>query len=477
MNNKIKPFDIVFIIVAAVLCWYIIYMPPIHGIADQGDFERVMSPSGLAYANGKSSQPFYDFAQPVYKMQFVPKIQSLLYMLRLSMIIPSTSAIYPIGLAKLICRIFGGGYFFVPVLAFVMCVIFIFVCWNILRSFPFKTNVGRYLFSAAFLLIFFDGTSITAFNSLYGQSMMLLGLMMFILSCIMLIETRDNQKKRYLIFYCIACITLLGAKLQCIACLPFMIVVYLYLWKKCRFKTLLIGLCALTIWYGIGNYVINGMFLNIDTQYNSVFYGILKDSTDPEKDLEDLGLAPELAADAGKHAYLDKSEYKYVPRTTEMNKMFYSKMSNAKLMKFYLTHPIRFFNAMEITANNAFETSIDLGTYQKDSGIAAGTSDYRFDAWNNIRLRFPHTLMFIIPVYLIFIAIGVYEGVKKKNPYGLLFLTIILMGAVQFPMPYLGNGNADIVKQLYLFNLCFDIGILTTVYYVLKHVFRRILQK
>ena len=78
-----------------------------------------------------------------------------------------------------------------------------------------------------------------------------------------------------------------------------------------------------------------------------------------------MGLDGEMAADSGKHAYLDKSEYKYPPRSDIMNEKFHSKMSNGKLIKFYITHPLRLVSVMETTAQNAFTNKINLGTFEK----------------------------------------------------------------------------------------------------------------
>ncbi|NSB22555.1 preprotein translocase subunit SecG [Clostridium beijerinckii] len=70
----------------------------------------------------------------------------------------------------------------------------------------------------------------------------------------------------------------------------------------------------------------NSNNLSKDTQYNSVFYGVLNESTTPEQDLVDLGLDPDLSAEAGKHAYLDSDEYvKYIPGSEITDEKFYSK--------------------------------------------------------------------------------------------------------------------------------------------------------
>ena len=50
---------------------------------------------------------------------------------------------------------------------------------------------------------------------------------------------------------------------------------------------------------------------------------------------------------------------------------------------------------------------------------------------------------------------------NKFNPdkriKSLLLLTLIFISGLQFPMPFVGNGQADTGKQLYLFNFIFDI--------------------
>lgn len=460
-----------FIIVAVFLCIYIIYIPPVRGVADQGDFERIMMPTGLNYFGGQVHS-MYDFIHQRYDMSFVYPGHKLAYIPYLLGIIPTTTYIYPITIAKLLCMPIG--YFDTRVLAGVMCVNYIIIVALLLRRINVKSVVSKVIIYIAVLLVFFDGIYVTMFNSLYGQSIMLVSFALFLLAAVNLIEHIENLRKRDLILFLVSCIFLLGSKLQCFVFLPFFIVIWLYLCKKSPRKTFVIVLTIFTVWYGVGNYVINGTSLNMDTQYNSVFYGILKDSPDPTADLVSLGLDTELAADAGKHSYLEPEEYKYVPRSDILKDKFYSQMSNGKLIKFYLTHPSRLIKAMEITANHAFTNKISLGTFEESAGMDSGAFSYRFDIWENIRGMYPKTLAFIIPMYVLFLAIGLYEGVKKRNLYGYLFLIILMMGAIQFPMPYLGNGNADIIKQLFLFNVVFDLGLFVSAYYGGAKLYRKI---
>ncbi|MCX7714552.1 MAG: hypothetical protein N2171_02340 [Clostridia bacterium] len=454
MSRKLSHSELIFLVLAVFVCIYTIFFPPVAGVADQGDFERVMQQAGLDYMENHS---FYEYVEPLYKMKFT----NPLFLIGL---IPSTSYIYPIFIAKIISHLLLRQYFDTRILAIVMCAIYISCCFVIFRAVKIKNQFLKILFAVLFIAVFFDGVNLTMFNSMYGQSMLLISLSMFIAACVLIIENWERLKKRYIVFLFAASIFLLGAKLQCFVLLPFVFAVFIYIFKKkSEYRRLICVFLCLLLWYTAGNYVLHSIMLNHDTQYNSVFYGILKDSENPAEDLKALGLNPDMAVDAGKHAYLDLGEYVYPPRTNIMQEEFYDKMNNVKLVKFYISHPARLAKAMEITAKNAFYTYIDLGTFEENSGKAPLESDYRFDAWSSIRNHFPKTLLFIIPMYTLFFVLGICEYRRHKNKYALVFLIVVCMGLIQFPMPYIGNGNADIVKQLYLFNITFDIGVFSVV--------------
>lgn len=465
---KRKTFDVLFVIIASILCIIAIYLPPVHGIADQGDFERVMLPAGLDFLD-RSTHNFYGFAEQKYLMRFMYGRDAVLYPLRLLTVIPVTSYLYPITIAKFFCLFIG--YFDTRVLAAVMCIAYIVICMFLLPRLRTGKIFADIILYALVLFVFFDGIILTMFNSLYGQSMMTVSMALFILSAVVVIQNINHLKWRHLIFLFIGCVFLLGSKLQCIVFLPLMAVMWIYIMRRTGLYKAAAVLLCLTVWQGAGGYILNSSSLNEDTQYNSVFYGILKDSADPQADLQSLGLSPALAADAGKHAYLDKEEYQYPPHSETLKTEFYDKMSNTKLIKFYITHPARLVNAMEKTANHAFYNRIDLGTYAEESGMPEGASHYRCAFWETATQKLPKTLWFIVPMYLLFIAGGFYEAKKHKNLYAYLFLLLLAMGALQFPMPYLGNGNADITKQLYLFNEVFYLGIVVSVVYLIKRLY------
>jgi hypothetical protein len=170
-----------------------------------------------------------------------------------------------------------------------------------------------------------------------------------------------------------------------------------------------------------------------------------------------------MAVETGKHAFLDKEEYvKYVPHSEITEAEFYSQISNSKLVIFYLSHPARFIQGMKYTAGQSFLTRTALGKYQQKDSVQPISEFNRFTLWSSFREQYlPKNLLFLITVYIsvfiisltIFVRDREHNGVKSRVE---LFWGIMLIGLLQFPMPYLGNGQADTGKQLFLFNFVFD---------------------
>ena len=453
----------------------VLFIKPQVGIADQGDFNRIMTISGLSLLDSDTSNPnfirFYDYIVTDYKISPIDNVSTTII---------GSSLGHLIVLITYICKTFGQNIFKTQYLAIVYSILYIFALSIILNSLNIKDKIKFILVSLLTLFIFFDGNYLIWFNSLYGEPMMLVTLLLFIASVFNYIHykyvVKDTKKIMFSIVYIlIIAFFFLGSKLQVFTSLPFIIfLVSKIIWdnKHTLNKTSLISLCILifiVIAYPIGINM-NSNSLNIDTHYNSVFYGVLNGSKTPEQDLIDLGLNPDMAIEAGKHTYLPTSEYvKYVPSADITVQEFYSKINNAKLIKFYLTHPTRLLKGMEYTASKAFYTSTVLGKNYQSYSETPVTEFYRFTGWSYFRENIlPKNLFFIISVYFIVFLFSLYKYVKNKSNSEiktklLLLWTIMLIGAIQFPMPFVGNGQADTSKQLFLFNFIFD-GLLVIIF-------------
>jgi hypothetical protein len=448
-------------------------------VADQGDFQRVMGVAGLCMAADSSSH-FFRYVIKEYDMVCINP-------LRLVGIMPTTSVIYPVAAAKLICRMSGMNIFNTQILSAIYC--FVYISSILLCLFLLRIQKLSSLIFCGFvsLFILMDGNYLIWFNSLYGEPMMIIGLLLFTACCLYSINS-ENPGLKELAFLFFASVLFIGAKLQCISSLPLIIFMVLrivparkenFSIHKLRLQVMLPVI--LLIFYCGGIYLDLNNTCGMDTKYNSVFYGILKSSDNPEKDLKMLGLSADLAVESGKHAYLPAEEYeKYIPWSEITEKEFYRKISNIKLLKFYILNPGRLIKGLEYTASQSFQTQSFLGKYEKGA-----VSDYiwqfnRFTFWSGFRNRyFPKRLIFIIVFTAVLLFVSVLKYIKHKSDlrYRLkieLLWVVTGIGLLQFPMPYIGNGEADTAKQLFLFNFIFDILVIiacTSIFSAIRKIY------
>ncbi len=474
-KNLTSYYTILFFILAIGIIIGVLFVQPQVGVADQGDFNRIMSISGLSLLDSDANNPNF-----IRFMKYIVTDYQITSINNLTSTILGSSLGYLIILINNICKSFGQTIFKTQYLAIIYSIIYILSFSIILKSLNIKNRMKFIILEISILFFFFDGNYLIWFNSLYGEPMMFTTLVLFIASVLNYIHYKYILKKNEKIFSKIffilfSAFLFLGSKLQVLTSLPIIILFIIKILFDNRHSLNKINLSILCIVFcfviaypvGISR---NSDDLNVDTQYNSVFYGILKDSKTPEQDLIDLGLNPNMAVDAGKNAYLDDDKYvKYSPKSELTAKEFYHNINNLKLAKFYLFHPQRLLNGMNYTASKAFSTSTMLGKYYRNYSEEPVTDFNRFTLWSTFRQNvLPHELYFIVSVYLLLAIYSLYKYIKNKSNLEikaklLLLWTIMLIGAIQFPMPFVGNGEADTAKQLFLFNFIFD-GLLLSVF-------------
>ena len=145
MKKKIfSAYDIIFVISVIAVFIYAVFVPPVHSVADQGDFERVMRPCGLDFPSDYS---FYDYAVRFFNMKFT-SVDLLLYVPRLLFLVPTTTFIFPTATARLyVCR---SVRLILRILAVIMFLWYATVCFFIQRKFKIENKFLHCYFSVVF---------------------------------------------------------------------------------------------------------------------------------------------------------------------------------------------------------------------------------------------------------------------------------------------------------------------------------------
>lgn len=276
---------LVLALMALNMAAFVLVQEPRPGVADQGDFDRVMNVSGLELpAENKADANFVRFLDyPVTDYHIVAAGPvDLLSRLK------ATSISYLITPISLVCQALGQDLFKTSYLAFVYLTLYLLAIFVIARYLdpgnPFKLP-GLALIALPVLL---DGNYLVWFNSLYGEPMMIISLMLYIAAWVYYINRRYGEEAPdtgfiEILLIMAAAHLFLGSKMQVISALPvifFMLVLLIRAdWKRLTRPQAAIVLILLGV---VTCYPIQINISNLSigelTKYNSVFYGILKDS-------------------------------------------------------------------------------------------------------------------------------------------------------------------------------------------------------
>jgi len=194
--------------------------------------------------------------------------------------------------------------------------------------------------------------------------------------------------------------------------------------------------------------------------YDSIFWGILRRSPDPARDLRELGLDESLANLAGTHAFAPYEHY-YDP---DVQARLFPRASFPRIVGFYLRHPARTWELVDVGAKSAFSTRLDyLGNFPASAGQPPVARASAHTTWSNLRESLPHTRWFVLAF---FIGSGVAgltvltraKGTRARRA-GSLLAALAPLGFVQLVSVIVADGDYELPKHLFLFNLVFDASV------------------
>jgi len=470
-NSKITfLYTTVFFAVCTIIFLLIIFIRPIVGVADQGDFSRVFFGITWPHPNFWESKHFFRFVTPDYK--FIPFPHEKLYFSP-----PEVSQIYFVYLGRVASRIVGLGHFSQYVYAVTTGLFYILGLSLVYTALLPKKSMSRVLLGAGLIFMFVDGRWVQWFNSLYGEPIVMIGMLLTIGLFLMINKYSEKGIPIWLmVTLAISQVIMIGGKLQAISLIITVLIMSGFLaftiWKKDpSWRLKLIILCALTVFqfyycYGVYNSV--GSKTNKDTLYQSVFQGLLLHADDPAKVIDEWGLDPEFINDVGKGAYNPDSFYTFGSiKSKNMQEKFFDKVTYGTVIKYYLTHPSDLTKGLQYLGSKSLQvpnSGIHPREYYVEVYEKTGKSTFaivehgRFTLWTNFRGGFlPKSFLFLTLFLAAVTAISVILFRRKQRTFAVLMWSLMTGGCIQFVMPYIFNGTNDTAKQLMIFVFIFDL--------------------
>ncbi|PWK07004.1 hypothetical protein [Tumebacillus permanentifrigoris] len=461
MLKKLSAVEIVALLfIGAVLIGQLL-VSPVLGLANNGDFERIMVWGGIKLPDVVTGDAkYFGFFNRVYE---IVRTRPGSYISSTSLFLKVAVWINQVFHSTTSFDIrFLGGLHILALLAGV---------WLIVSGMR-KRNVWLAWLTAALLALVTTDKGFTLyFNSMFSEATTFV-MVLALIGCALHLTSESEQPQRWaLVGATVAGVLFVTAKVQN-AVLGFLIVLWLLrflrlyadrVWKK---AVLIAAAVVLVFTAGLSGY---NAFDRINI-YQTVFYGVLKDSPDPAADLRELGIRED-------YAKLANTDY-FVPHPIDLNSAefkrdYYDKISRGKVVLFYAKHLDRFWDKLKVCAKSSFNLHYYLGNYENTGEHKALEQSQTWTQWTEFVSRvLPKSLWFLIAFCVAFAGGSIWEWRRAASLRGKLlvefFLVIEVMAMAQYVLPILGDGEADLGKHLFLFNLLGSVMLVTSMIWLVR---------
>ena len=458
---------------AAVIMALVLFAGGGAGLSNNGDFGRVLSTNSLDYAESTGSFVYEDTFRMVFQGDSAgEKLWNLLFNLDNTAAYPSIHLVFVrASLAgNLALNVLTGqslDTYHIQVLGLIYLLCYAGLLLLLFRSFRLPSLWCDLLVKLAVLFVLCDEGYVTYFSSLYSEPVQMLGLLAMAVFGLRLLSCRGKLGWNAG-WYFLSCVVygwskFINLPVAALCALGMGAVLFLRAEKKCR-KWLCGGAAACVAVLGTVYLCLPG-WMDYETNYNAVFYGILKDTT-PEQTqqyLSDLGLPEYMAEYANSNYYMDRVA---PARESGQFREDFSQISKFDLLFFYLSHPGYYLEKLDVAmAHTGFIRPYYLSNL--DDTHPRLTFAGRFGGWSWLRGRLPINtwlaagLIIAAGCWVLWRAVAGRKGTgRDKGSAALLVLTALGSMAYQFLMPTVTNGEGDLAKHMFAFAQFIDLLLL-----------------
>jgi hypothetical protein len=431
---------------AAVILAYQLFLPPVTGLADQGDFVRTIGRFGYGPQHHGSLK--YNFVEPKYVAD--PSYRSPGWEM------PNSEYLFT-GAALLLNRLISkDGTLDITVVGLVHALAFLAAFARLL----FVTRRSRYhaLIWITALVALTDAAYATYWNSFYTEPA---SGIFFLLALAEAIEIGESGKADLpnILRWTLWCSLWVLAKTQNA---PLGLITGLFAFrlagwtqsKRARVAALIGGLAIL------GCAVFDAVTVppapTMANAYNMIFEAVLPESNHPTADLEALGLPPELAHLSRTGAWTEGTAF---PDLT-LSPAFRS-ITPFTVLRFYLARPARMWKRLKaVMPKLTFLRGEWYGNFEPSAGQPPAALSHAFTLWSgfheHVLPRFAKWLVFGLiawPFVALWTWIRQPDAATRRRIEVATLAPICTLAALWSAV--FGDAN-DLVKHLYLFNLLLD---------------------
>jgi hypothetical protein len=424
----------------ALVCFsWRVFVPPILGLANNGDFAKIAGPLRLGPASGGPDDRFR-YVTRDYRRAPENAWNSHYY---------SSEAVFALAAYELSRAFEPRDRFDIRWMGLLhLAAILAAFVWLMAALRPLGTTAQIAAGSMA-IFIFSDAAYLAYCNTFYTDAAALTGVLLTIAALVDL-AVRGYSAAR-LAGFVVAALLLESSKTQhALLALPLAILA----WVVVRNRQALAAAAAVLA-AGVIFVLVSPVNYRADPTFNLVFYKLTPQSPSPLDDLAALGLDRADARFVGMHAYMPGALTSNYDTALDLVR----RVSAGRIARFYLSHPRRTAGILrrDLHDNGGKLQVAGFGNYTQDSGRPPQSLAPGY--WSENRARLLERAPWIIPLWLAAIS-AVCLLLRSKLAW--VCLGLAAMAAIEFTVASLADA-LDTVRHLLLFQTLLDITLIWAV--------------
>ncbi|MFD0960752.1 glycan biosynthesis hexose transferase WsfD [Paenibacillus chungangensis] len=460
----------IYVVAAGCIAVWLLFLDPFIGVADNGDFLRIMGTAGLNYYDAMESygDRFFSFAHALFAYDdffrgFYPSTQILL-----------------VTIARFAGQLLNGSAFDIRILGFIYMVLLLAAGYIIMKYNKTRCGITAVTLAALMVFLFTDIGYLAYFNTLFGEPVSFVFLLLTIGTGLMLTNVQSPSRKLLVLFFGCALFLVCSKTQNAPLGIGFALIGLRYAWMKeeSKWRILGVALAGATVLASVIMYIGAPKDFKHINMYQTVFFGILYDSPDVEGDLEQLGLPTHLSVLAGTNYF--QSDTAIPQNDPSLKADFYDRVSHIDVLQFYMKNPSRLIGLLQYAAEHSMNIRpYYLGNYLKSEGEPPGALSYSFSGWSEFKRHWmPNQLWFIAVFFGLYFAVVITEWIRSRETRVRVRIELLallgLTGIFSFMIPVLGDGRADLSKHLFLFNVVFDMMVAASIVWLVHQIASRL---
>jgi hypothetical protein len=463
-------FEALFLTIIATILIVTLLVPPIVGLADNGDFYKMLSKFGLDHSAQTREDRYLGYVDTIY----LPNpVESARHQAVWGKTLISSEMLF-VAVAVHLNRLLGfQPRFCLQCLGAVHIAILLLGVFLLVIGTRGLSKPKRFIGAALFAVMFLDVAYICYFNSAYTETSSYLFLLLLIAAAAPVI-LRKPYYPIWLFVYFVASLLFCCSRYPNVAMFPLLALFgFVMAITSRKILSILLALIA----------TVSGIYLAIDfvrgvppayTElgiYNHFFGALLPFSRSPSEDLSEFQLSQSFVT-YSKTTFYEPGSAVY---NADAYRQFKEKVTTQTVMKFYLRHPKRVLDGMCRAVSEGMKLHPGYGNYQKHTGMQPGTISQGFCIWNSVRESLLPKSFWVVAFVLVVSAISAIWPWNSLCTAGFRIL-ILLLCILQLGIIACGSEPSDITRHMFLFNLLFDLTIMMTSIELLAHFSKRFLR-